>query len=64
MESSVYGPSNEDLLLWALRAFVDEYDTDRRTWPDDMVDKLDNAHWTISEVTGLPRSDYTGPKTP
>lgn len=52
------GPSNETLLLDALRGFVDEYDDDRNTWPDAMVSLLDNAHWTLAEVTGLPRRDY------
>lgn len=49
---------NEALLIEALSRFVDEYDRDRATWPDDMVDKLDNAHRVVSEVTGLPRGDY------
>lgn len=49
---------NEALLIEALGRFVDDYDRDRATWPDDMVDKLDNAHRVVSEVTGLPRGDY------
>ena len=51
-------PSNEDMLLAALLGFVEEYDTDRRSWPDDMVALLDRAHDTISAVTGAPRKDY------
>lgn len=47
------------LLLQALRGFVDEYDTDRGTWPDDMVQLLDAGHYAISAATGLPRQDYS-----
>jgi hypothetical protein len=50
---------NENLLLEALRGFVDEYDNDRGSWPDDMVTLLDRAHHAISAATGLPRADYT-----
>lgn len=52
-------PSDKDLLLEALRGFVDEYDADRGTWPDDMVTLLDRAHYALSAVTGAPRQDYT-----
>lgn len=51
-------PDDKDLLLDALRGFVDQYDNDRRTWPDDMVALLDRAHYAIAAVTGLPRVDY------
>ena len=51
-------PSNQDLLLEALRGFVDEYDDDRGTWPDDMVALLDRAHYVIAAVTGAPRRDH------
>jgi hypothetical protein len=51
-------PSNQDLLLDALRGFVDEYDDDRGSWPDDMVPLLDRAHYAIAAVTGLSRRDY------
>ncbi len=50
-------PSDKDLLLEALRGFVDEYDTDRGTWPDDMIPQLDRAHYVIAAVTGAPRLD-------
>lgn len=49
---------NEALLIEALGRFVDQYDRNRATWPDDMVDALDNAHRVVSEVSGLPRGDY------
>jgi hypothetical protein len=49
---------NEALLIEALGRFVDLYDRNRATWPDDMADALDNAHRVVSEVSGLPRGDY------
>lgn len=51
---------DKTLLLDALRGFVDEYDNDRGTWPDDMVKLLDSAHYAISAATGTPRRDYPG----
>lgn len=51
-------PADKDLLLEALRGFVNEYDTDRGTWPDNMVALLDRAHYAITAVTGAPRQDY------
>jgi hypothetical protein len=50
--------AQRDSLLAVLRKFVDQYDTDRRTWPDDMHVLLDEAHGVIAKVTGEPRQDY------
>src|ERR1700761_2795267 len=52
--------ANTEKLLGALGNFVNEYDNDRNTWPDDMVDILDTAHEAIAETTGELRKDYTG----
>ena len=51
-------PSDRELLLNALRGFVDQYDTDRRTWPDDMVELLDEGHYALAAATGKSRADY------
>ena len=51
-------PDDKTLLLEALRSFVNEYDDNRATWPDDMVNLLDNAHYVLAAVTGSPRRDY------
>lgn len=56
-------PNDKELLLEALLGFVDEYDTDRGTWPESMVVLLDRAHYAISAVTGAPRKDYQRPVT-
>lgn len=48
----------KDLLLEALRGFVDEYDTDRGTWPKDMVTLLDRGHAAIAAATNGVRLDY------
>ena len=58
---STANPNEADdktLLLDALRGFLDEYDDDRNTWPDDMVTLLDNGHYALAAATGLPRRDY------
>lgn len=51
-------PSDKDLLLSALRGFLDQYDDNRATWPDDMVRLLDQGHYALAASIPAPRRDY------
>jgi hypothetical protein len=49
-DSHVAGMANE--ILEALCAFVGQYDTDRNTWPDDVVELLDQGTKVIAKAYG------------